>query len=72
MSGDVEMLLLQLLLNSLFVIADSLSEGPMLIMKGREKGRTTKDEIRPGIYQTINCTHDRLQAPVPFPVREFR
>lgn len=41
MSGDVEMLQLQLLY-SLFVIADSLSEGPMLIMKGGRKERTTK------------------------------
>lgn len=36
MNGDVEMLQ-QLLLYSLFVIADSLSEGPMLIMKGRKR-----------------------------------
>lgn len=37
MSGDVEMLLVQVLLYSLFVIADSLGEGPMLIMKGKGK-----------------------------------
>lgn len=35
------MLQLQLLY-SLFVIADSLSEGPMLIMKREGKERTTK------------------------------
>lgn len=59
MSGDVEMLQL----SSLLVIADSLSEGPMLIMKGRKRA-DNKIEIRPGIYQTINCTSDcRLRFP---------
>lgn len=47
-SGDVETLLLQLP-NSLFVVAESLSEGPMLIMKRREAAGQ-QDEIRPGIY----------------------
>lgn len=62
MSGDVEILQQLLLLNSLLVVADSLSEGPMLIMKGRKRA-DNKDEIRPGIYQTINCVQrvtDRL------------
>lgn len=35
MSGDDEMLQLQLLPSSLLVVADSVSGEPMLIMKGR-------------------------------------
>jgi hypothetical protein len=64
--GDAVMLLqlLQLLLpNSLPVIADSLSEGPMLIMKGRERAGDKTRQDRGYIT---------LQASAPLPVREFR
>lgn len=72
MSGDVEMLQLQLLPSSLLVVADSLSEGPMLIMKGREKADTKVREDRGYIRQLAARVTDCLQAPVLFPVRELR